>query len=644
MKINPENPANSKSDVSDDGSTQSVLGDLPDFKVDQPRRLSKAQINWGKVRMATKSMGALNAVKAELKTLGKEVRKEEASFMQANHRLKGQKFILHPKSPVRQSWEALIVLLLVYIMVAVPIRVAFDVFIERHGFTNYFDVLIDVMFLMDIVLNCFSGYYDGETGDVIMDQRKILKKYLKSWFLLDVIASIPLSIFIDGRFSFFKLFRLLKLLRVFRLKRYMNVIEFHLGINVIYTRLFKVFIGVFFATHVVGCFWYATFWIDLNENSWVVRYDLEDASLSSKYLASIYWAFSTLTTVGFGDISAATDLERAFATVCMVIGVSWYAFVISTFSSILAMFDRHEAKKRQDLSLVIQFLRDSNVPKSLRNKILTHVEYSNQQPNASTEKDLPKVLLLLSSQLKTQLLMFINRHLIGQITILRNKTPQMIVQCMQGLKPLVVNKDDIIINMGQHCEELYFLLKGSVIFHLDFHSKLKVSVPEGSLFGEIGCIFDQRATEAVKAHSKCSLLRLSKGNLWSLMHDFPDFGDEVKGLAKSRLRKFKEMRARVKDTTTHVKISFKDVIAKLKQEKDMKTTLSFDDENNPLVVKSGKTVYTKSARNSEDKPRLSKVRLSNSHEDFNVQKELSEIKSLLNKLLAHQQKTGSDLE
>ena len=39
-----------------------------------------------------------------------------------------------------------------------------------------------------------------------------------------------------------------------------------------------------------------------------------------KYISSFYWAYSTVTTVGYGDVHALTVLERLFCVVAMVIG------------------------------------------------------------------------------------------------------------------------------------------------------------------------------------------------------------------------------------------------------------------------------------------------------------------------------------
>ena len=63
-------------------------------------------------------------------------------------------------------------------------------------------------------------------------------------------------------------------------------------------------------------------------NSWVMRLDLLYESTSMKYSFSMYWAFQTLTTVGYGDVRAVRNDERIIAIIWMVFGVGFYAYII----------------------------------------------------------------------------------------------------------------------------------------------------------------------------------------------------------------------------------------------------------------------------------------------------------------------------
>ena len=54
--------------------------------------------------------------------------------------------------------------------------------------------------------------------------------------------------------------------------------------------------------HMMGCGWFLTTWVSPDDSNWVVQYDdtLLDGPTHRVYFLSVYWALTTLTTVGYG--------------------------------------------------------------------------------------------------------------------------------------------------------------------------------------------------------------------------------------------------------------------------------------------------------------------------------------------------------
>ena len=72
------------------------------------------------------------------------------------------------------------------------------------------------------------------------------------------------------------------------------------------------------------------------------------------YTIGIYWVITTITTVGYGDISATNTLERIVACIIMVIGVIAFSFSTGSLSSIISSANSSQAAYRAKLEVLKQ--------------------------------------------------------------------------------------------------------------------------------------------------------------------------------------------------------------------------------------------------------------------------------------------------
>ena len=123
--------------------------------------------------------------------------------------------------PIRTTWDLAQVFLLLYLLIVVPLRVAFDVTVKSHSLAFWVDVLVDIYFIVvcysspasvttlvfvvcsranrvlllgvqDIGFNFRTAYYDSR-GIIVIQQRLITRNYLQSWFLIDFITCLPIN-------------------------------------------------------------------------------------------------------------------------------------------------------------------------------------------------------------------------------------------------------------------------------------------------------------------------------------------------------------------------------------------------------------------------------------------------------------------
>jgi len=54
-----------------------------------------------------------------------------------------------------------------------------------------FEDILDIIFMVDILFSFNTGFY--KKGYLIMKRRDIIINYVKTWFLMDLLASFPYS-------------------------------------------------------------------------------------------------------------------------------------------------------------------------------------------------------------------------------------------------------------------------------------------------------------------------------------------------------------------------------------------------------------------------------------------------------------------
>ena len=57
-----------------------------------------------------------------------------------------------------------------------------------------FNWCIEGLFYLDFIFNFFQTYQDEETFEIITDRREIALKYIKGWFIIDLLSIIPFNV------------------------------------------------------------------------------------------------------------------------------------------------------------------------------------------------------------------------------------------------------------------------------------------------------------------------------------------------------------------------------------------------------------------------------------------------------------------
>lgn len=264
--------------------------------------------------------------------------------------------VFDPKGAFITLWRLLNFGLLFYNATATPFRVAFHT-TPTSTALFVFETLTDFIFLLDIVIT-FLLPYERIDSSFETNHKKIARKYIRTTLWLDAAVVFPTQFFerpIPSTLSFFdqdrlkhrqQMFRLVRLLKIFKIAKFYPTVSKLVSLVDVKTSIMRIgliCVGSIFLVHIFACiFYFCSKMFDFESNTWVYNKDMVDAGKQKSYSYSVYWAFQTLTTVGYGDFGAYNSWELTFTCFWMFLGVAFYSFVVGSMTSIITQFGNED--------------------------------------------------------------------------------------------------------------------------------------------------------------------------------------------------------------------------------------------------------------------------------------------------------------
>ena len=154
---------------------------------DESKNVTALKVADGGLKSSRGIRRSSRSIRKERKLLNRQT-KQSVSFTPGSN--SNSKCVLLPHGDTRSYWDLYISILLIYVGTFVPYRVSFMGDLE--GIMAGVEIFVDVSFGIDIILNFFTGYETRE-GRVEIRYKKIAKQYLRTYFVLDLIATVPVD-------------------------------------------------------------------------------------------------------------------------------------------------------------------------------------------------------------------------------------------------------------------------------------------------------------------------------------------------------------------------------------------------------------------------------------------------------------------
>lgn len=192
---------------------------------------------------------------------------------------------------------------------------------------------------------------------------------------------------------------------------------------------------------------------------WVNANSLARATTGRKYRTALYWAFTTMTTVGYGDIYIVNNTERFVAIFAMIVGGACFGYIIGGVTSILENLDLSSTMHEEKMDAVKEYLYDRQYPPILSAQIKKHFKIVFTTDGIF---DMMAILETLPTSTAIDLLCVSYKTLLHDTPFLRRGNSDFVVSIAPNLFPCTANDGQFVFFEGSVGTHLYFINSGAV--------------------------------------------------------------------------------------------------------------------------------------------------------------------------------------
>jgi len=394
------------------------------------------------------------------------------------------RFIARPGDRKRLIWDLWGLFFIGYDCMAIPLNVFDPPETEFSVVANWLTLLY---WTLNICATLTTGFV--QEGVEVLSPKEILKNYLKTWFIIDVLTlgpdwaleivawSSPGDLAEDGGagngmklLRVFRVVRVARLLRLLKVKWLLETIGDSIPMSdytTIVARVAQMMAILLYLNHVIACVFFATTTIGNYEKTWTAEYMMPNADWRDSYMVALHWSLTQFTPAAM-DVQPQNPLERGYAISVVIFALVGFSYVVGDISSCLTQLRNMSETSSKEFRKLRNFMRMHKVPRQLALRVTKFAEHAYSKQREAMPISKVTLLNLISEQLLGELTFEMNKpHLIIHPLFENmecNATLVLQRLCTKALMTKQLAHNDFLFVTGEQAEAMYFLSSGMLLY------------------------------------------------------------------------------------------------------------------------------------------------------------------------------------
>ncbi|XP_014473811.1 PREDICTED: potassium/sodium hyperpolarization-activated cyclic nucleotide-gated channel 1-like [Dinoponera quadriceps] len=458
------------------------------------------------------------------------VKSNKAFRYDISRHIESYPYMIHPFSSFRIMWETAMTVFIIAALIVTPILFTFFVNHEKWHINH----AINAVLVCDIVLWFLTGYYDHQTQSIILDSRIVASKYLRGFFVLNVLPVLPLEFLATARepIWFLKSVNLLKIVWMRNLLIYSRRLYYVYRINFHLYKIAEMGVIMVIYVHWVACLEY---YIPLivakvagpDDESWIrSAYMLKRETRFQIYLACLHRALIALAASAH-YLNMQTTEDIVYNLILTILGFFAFIYLLARFLQLMTTFHSTNKRHLKLIQQLQQYMRHKELPYFLQRRLLAYYNYRNQK---GLERD-KQIMRYVSPYLREKLLLHNYMSLLKNVELFRHLPQTIVTQLADALHSEIFITNDVLIKAGTRGDALYIVASGTVAVFNNVGKEI-CHLEDGAYFGEIALVMeDEWRIASVVAVENCEVHVLSRVNFQRVLAPYPDLLTHLQNVA-----------------------------------------------------------------------------------------------------------------